>query len=48
MKELQKAIQKNSTNLKNQKAKEASNLLDAVRGGKPGEGWVNFTWNKSF
>ncbi|WP_426576216.1 hypothetical protein ACP179_17055 [Xenorhabdus stockiae] len=45
MKNLQKAIQTNSANLKNQKA---SDLLDAVRGGKPAEGWVRVGWTKSF
>ncbi|MCW2257193.1 hypothetical protein M2263_003284 [Providencia alcalifaciens] len=42
---LQKAIQKNSANLKN---KKTSDLLDAVRGGKATEGWVRASWTKSF
>ncbi|MCT8345456.1 hypothetical protein [Photorhabdus kleinii] len=48
MKNLQKAIQENSVNLKNQKNQKNSDLLDAVRGGKPGEGWVRVGWTRTF
>ncbi|MDC9604370.1 hypothetical protein [Xenorhabdus griffiniae] len=49
MKELQKVIQENSTNLKNQKGQKASELLDFVRGGaSTAETWFKLDWKKSF
>ncbi|MBD1226019.1 hypothetical protein [Xenorhabdus griffiniae] len=48
MKELQKVIQENSANLKNQKGQKASELLDAVRGGSSDDDGIFFktTWDR--
>ncbi|MDC9612899.1 hypothetical protein PSI19_03175 [Xenorhabdus khoisanae] len=48
MKDLQKSIQENSSNLKNQKNQKESNLLDTIRGGEaPANQWLRVPWSRS-